>query len=469
MINFPIVQNEWYAQRDDRTVRVPEAINFHQYKLYVIIGNDLNSVVSQVMAATALNILARWCRILRVEIPPDIISLLNIKPGYSFIDVVAEIMYDADPYGQFTFGPVDEKDGVEILIIGKTSKKIQRPCYWINAAGWLAGVGYGTPTAEMDEKDPNIIGPAFAACLGNAEIFKQAIGLKKPEEFSIYYSLYDYSLSFEPSSLQNPTLLEQFDLGRIHQVGCGAVGSAFDFFLSLTNWKGLVDLIDYDIVNFTNCNRSLIFSAWDAVEHQKKVNICKRNLEINKGISVLPYDGSYSDFIENQGYLQNCPDLILCLANDQNVWATIQNNFPPIVIHATTTINWGLNFGRHVPKKEWCIMCRFSKEIKDTFIPPCSEGMINNETQEEPIYGVLPFLSPASAIILLAELAKIGRGTPLAKDNFIQFSMKGKANKFISSRRSPDKDCICKDQDLKIYPKEIIKTKFSNLFHKLTT
>jgi hypothetical protein len=252
--------------------------------------------------------------------------------------------------------------------------------------------------------------------------------------------------------------VSELDLGRIYQIGCGAVGSCLDFFLSLTEVQGNILLIDYDKCSITDCNRSLTFDAWDALLAKSKILVCEEVLERTR---IVPqhFDGDYSSYIGTGEYLKNPPDAILCLANEYNVWETIQQNFPPIVLHATTTVNWGLNLGRHLPKLDWCILCRFRNEVRPIFRPPCAEGTLASpESTERPVIGVLPFLSSAAAVLILAELMKVA-SRRLSSSNFVQHSMRSHSTGFMKMLRSPDPLCICGSQTINLYPDQIRKTK----------
>ena len=196
-----------------------------------------------------------------------------------------------------------------------------------------------------------------------------------------------------------------------------------------------------------------------------KVDACARILR-HKNFRLTIFKGDYNEFIKKGLYESSPPDIILCLANERNVWSTIQNNYPPVVYHATTTRNWGINFGRHVPTKEWCIMCRFRNQIEHTFSPICGEVQVKNSDMESrPALAVLPFLPAASSILVLAEMAKLGLQRYPVNGNFVQFSMKGAKNSdFMNWQRSPDPECyVCKSQHLDIYPQEIKNSLFWNL------
>ncbi len=225
--------------------------------------------------------------------------------------------------------------------------------------------------------------------------------------------------------------------------------------------------MDFDSVSGTNCNRSLAFTYDDSVIAKPKVQACKDTLKASD-FETTVFQGDFNSFVKKKGIVSSPPDIILCLANENNIWSTIQNNFPPIVFHATTTINWGCNFGRHIPKKEWCIMCRFSSALKGSHKPPCSEGVLplaqsNLQQSEEPL-GVLPFLSTISSVLLLAEMAKMSLSNYPINENFVTFSSKGDGNFSKVSRKSKT-DCICRSQLPETYPSSIKNTKFWKLIH----
>ena len=461
MNDFPLNREEWYRIRDDRTKRVDGASGFEDYSLGVVIDpKEISFYSIQVMAIIALNILGRWCRKIRIEIPKKAVSCLPYGRGQNFEKVLERMMKDADPFGDFTFGSVAEKDVNQVLLIGQNAMSPLRPSVRIDGWGWIAGIEYGAEFQSHPAYDENPVGPAFASCLGVAEIFRQAVGLPPTNYYSCWYSLFDFQRADIPTHLSNPQYHSELDLGRIHQVGCGAVGSSLNFLLSLTDWQAELFLIDYDKVDFTNCNRSLCLNPFDVVHKKYKVDVCS---EIPKSsrLQSVPFVDSYNEFVSIGYFLDNPPDIILCLANEQNIWSSIQHNYPPLVLHATTTRNWGLNFGRHIPLREWCIMCRFGDEVTHEFTPECSTGHLEvTGNKNESALGVLPFLSTTGATLILSELAKLGKSEYPVNKNFIQFSMKTPKGSFVQMQRHRKEGCICTEQTLKLYPSQITKTKY---------
>ncbi len=455
-MKFPLDKGAWHNERDDRTNHSESIKELDNYHLGIIVDPRIvESFEIQCMTLLACNILARWCR----KITIDMQNCQNII-HHTQSDLKMEIkqlMSEIDPYGEFSFEHIPQ-DVDDILAIGNGVKS-DKPFTWINSDGWISGCGFGNRAGEIHYSGSNNpIGPSFAACFGVAQVFKKAIK-KESDSFEKWYSLYDYSNGASSVGLQNPDFCNDFDFGTIYQIGCGAVGSSLDYLISLTNWKGRFFLIDPDIITYSNCNRSLPFSAHDATHSKDKVVVCN-NVIASNGREAFPIKKSYSQFSGTREFSKYPPDLILCLANAENVWSTIQNNFPPLVLHATTTKNWGTNFGRHIPKKEWCIMCRFGEHIKDNFIPRCEEGVIRTKNQEE-VLGVLPFLSPASAVIMFAEMAKLASNIK-SKGNFINMSIEPPFG-HLELTYSAKNDCICNTQPLEIFSKFRENTKFWKL------
>ncbi len=465
-MKFTLSKEEWYSQRDNRTNAVDGIAGFDNFRLGIIVDPAVMFQPQiQAMVLIAVNLSSRWCRNITLEIPGQCPELL-LSSQTSLDSLLRKIIFEADPYVEYSTRRVDLEKADGLLIIGNSPGRVVPKAYFrINCDGWLAGIGFEKDTCQSKYGSRNILGAAMAACLGVSAIFRQAINHSTPQAFSDWYSLYDFHKNEEsPTGIQNPNFQEDFDLGNVYQIGCGAVGSSLDFLFNLTGWKGRLFLIDFDKVGYTDCNRSLLFSAFDAMSQRYKADVCAELLQGK--FDTVSFKGSYAEFINIKETPR--PDLVLCLANEQNVWSVIQHNFPPLVLHATTTRNWGINLGRHIPLKEWCILCRFAEEAQKehNFIPPCSESVINDlrsvqETKQ--VLGVLPFLSTASAILMAAEIAKLGlEGYPI-NNNFVQFSFKNPSEDLMVIPRVKNDDCICNTQQLEIYERFAGMSKFWKL------
>lgn len=235
MKTLPLSKEEWYLLRDDRTGRIEGARGFHKFSVGVIVDDTVRSSYSlQVLALTTINILARWCRRITVEITPAATSLLTSTKGTSFRQLIEKQVSSADPYNDFSFGNVTESAHNRILVIGSANRSFAHPQVYVNAAGWIAGVRLGKePLVLPLSREQNPVGPGFAACIVAAELFRSACGNTTPGAYTNWYSLLDHSRFDDFPSLDHDFSTCNLNLGRVYQIGCGAVGSSLDFFLSL--------------------------------------------------------------------------------------------------------------------------------------------------------------------------------------------------------------------------------------------
>jgi hypothetical protein len=461
---LPINKENWYLKRDDRTRRVTETKRFENFKTGIILSDEIAcDFQCQIMLWLICNTLARWCRQITIQLPHKVVSVLNISKNEDFKNSIQKALIEIDPYLTLEFNRVEEDKVDGVCVIGNQAGPFAKKAIWIDCDGWIAGIGvYPKKKYSKQTDDRNILGASFAACLGCSELFRRANGKKPLEDNEIWYSLWDLKKTSSKSEQKNHSYCKNWEFGHVHQPGCGAIGSSFNYLLALTDWKGSIDLIDFDFVDYSNCNRSLPFTAFQAAQKASKVDVCLDVLKTNPELRCRKFLCEYSDYIEQGNFLKPYPDLILCLANQGPIWLNIQHNLPPVVFHATTTPNWAVNFGRHIPKKEWCILCRFSNEAKllHRFTPKCGKGAIVKEKGEEPILGVLPFLSFMGAIFILAEMAKMPFPDYPQTPNFLEFSFITPTGNILAHSFRILEDCICRDQNIDNYLEPIKKSKY---------
>lgn len=457
MKEFPLSREEWYKQRDDRTFRVEGVKAFDDFSIGIVVDPSESGQYSvQVTALVCVNTLSRWCKSICIR-PVQQKSFVPSSVGLDFDKVLLDTMVSSDPYGNFQLKQFNTNDVDLIVYVGGTTTPHQRSIV-VKGSGWLAGISSSKSLQAVPDDNTNTVGPGFAACLASAYAFNAAISKAYPDVDTRWYSLLDFTVS-NSASQNNPLVDTNYHFGKILQVGCGAVGSSLDYLISLMKLNADLSIADFDSVEPPNCSSSLSFTAWDSVTTPltKKVEVCDRVLRSSGMIAKVFPDPFTGDI-----YSTVNPDLILCLANEQAVWPAIQYNYPPLVYHSTTTPNWGINFGRHIPIKEWCIVCRFG--IKDyKFKPVCSTAVV--EVEEKKILGVLPFLSPGAAIVTLAEILKLSLpGYPL-NQNFFQFSFKNLSGaEFIGQQKERRPDCeVCSTQSFDFYPKLLKGTKYFSL------
>jgi hypothetical protein len=454
MKELRLSREEWYKQRDDRTLRVEGVKGFDNFSIGILVDPSESGQYSvQVTALVCVNMLSRWCKSICIN-PTQQKSVLPSSAGLDFDKILLGTMITSDPYGNFHLKQFSNTDVDLIIYVGGTTAPHQRSII-VKGSGWVAGISNSKLLQAVPDDNTNPVGASFAACLASAYAFNAAISKAYADVDTRWYSLLDFAVGDSPSQ-NNPSIDSNYHFGKILQVGCGAVGSSLDYLFSLMKLNADLSIADFDSVEPPNCSSSLSFTAWDSVTTPltKKVDVCDRVLRSSGMIAKI-----FPDPFGAEIYSAVKPDLILCLANEQAIWPAIQYNYPPLIYHATTTPNWGVNFGRHIPIKEWCIVCRFG--ITDyKFKPVCSTAVV--EVEEKKILGVLPFLSPGAAIITLAEILKLSLlGYPL-NQNFFQFSFKNLSGaEFIGQQKERRPDCeVCSTQSFDFYPTLLENSKY---------
>lgn len=98
----------------------------------------------------------------------------------------------------------------------------------------------------------------------------------------------------------------------------------------------------------------------------------------------------WSGFLDAQSRNSIDFDIWLPLANEFGVRGAMQHNVPPLMIHASTTANWGVNHGRHIPGCGDCLLDRFDAPSVTTALT-CAAGKVSASTAGTPVDAALPF------------------------------------------------------------------------------
>lgn len=449
------MQNNWRDIRDLRTDAC-SGVNraYKNTSVKVVITSDVTTYKTQVIATTLLNILSRWCHRINV-VCEEATVVVGQHKSETLTDVFRKVLFANEPDGQFTINEQSSNLEDIVLYIGSPPAIALNPYISIDACGWIARCSYLQSNDDFlsTTHDSNPIGPAFAACLGNAELFRWANKMFA-QPYSKWYSLYDMSISDRPLANKN-SFNYSYSFGRMHIVGCGAIGSSFIHLLSLTNWVGDVLLVDMDkAVELHNTSSSLIFTKQHVESRFTKVAICQDHLK-GTTISAESFSDDYGKFPYQHEVKEKSADLILCFANDNSIWSTIQHIYPPLVFHATTSKAWGINVGRHIPLKDSCILCTFKDLIKTKHVPVCGKGEMpahhnsGPDKQENDHTAILPFLSPAAAILTFAKMVKTFETEEV--DNSLEFNMNTPGGIFMEESFAPFGCYVCNGQTREIY------------------
>lgn len=387
---------EFYRLRDERTsLMVGDDIRALSRLTLSIGDEEANTFNGQLCFLLLVSLSARWCRHLGVQAPnaqlhPDIGIMFG---STSLVDASYAIAKMADPFGLFQTSAMS--DSTSHIHVGL---KTITGAYTVMGSGWVAAAGDGIDFGS-DAENTNPMGPALAAVVGACRSLRESLRHTDLTE-SLRLSLWDYSSGTEANV--GPAL-QPFDLGRMLIVGTGAVGSSIAFLLPLlpvTIEK--VHLIDADSVELPNLNRSLLFTAKDL--NALKVETVTRHLK-KFGINVSSTPTWYSGASPNLGEY----DLVVPGANEYGVQYEMMNNYPPLMIGASTGTQWDIHLQRHIPIIDDCLECRIPSE-KPKSILRCGTGDVSNlvDPGAPRQTGALPFLSFSASLLALSEIAKLG-------------------------------------------------------------
>lgn len=442
MPDFPKSAEAFYEQRDHRTNIYVGSLDYRHARVSVTIDDELLlSMPGQVALLTVCNLLSRWCRNVEIEIEDGIASQApGIPKGTCLRAAILEQMCDADPFGRFD----NRGHSNDLQIhIGYKPKVTFGKKVLINARGWFSSVANRncTVTTLCGKSVEDLLSGIASACLGVARTFKLAIGMNvQSDSFTLDLSSLKTVAGLDsPSSFTNNI---SADFGRLLLVGAGSVGSSVAYILKMIGSTGRMTVIDGDLVKLHNLNRSPIFGKSN-FGHQK-VNAVEDFLR-GSNVTVNPFQGWWNDFIDQRGRAANEFDVWIPVANEFNVRSAIQNNYPPVMIHCSTTMNWGVNFGRHIPVLDDCLLDRFPEETtKDAL--GCSTGVV--EVQGESIDAALPFLSLFAGVLVVRGLARL-QARDLGDPNFALVDLQ---NESVQSwTRIARDNCLCRTQSRSIH------------------
>lgn len=365
-----LTEDEFYSRRGDRMRRLAPNLRYQETPVSVVATPDTAGThLGQVMILATVNLLARWARKIDVYVPNHQLLIPSLGDE-TLQDRVKSEVRQADPFNGLHFR--SPRSDALILQVGRETPASLSPDYAVASDGWDA-VGWrpGQDNVSWSTTEEHFIPAAqFASCLGVAQTFKQATGQSEKKWFEgIRWRMWNYEiLPVDEGAQQScPSISSaRFDLGRILQVGIGAVGSNVLYFLAQTGIEADLTAIDYDKVELENLDRSLLFGidhvlgsgAGSTDSGMKKAYAAQEALVTSDRLAITPFVGSWNEFVEKRLSAEQY-DVWLALANEEGAWNSMAKNFPPLVLQSTTSHDWRITLGRHVPLLEYCLRCRF--------------------------------------------------------------------------------------------------------------
>jgi ThiF family len=460
MTYFPESAEEFYALRDDRTNQCSGVDRVYQRVPSVVcLSPDAACTTSgQVMFAAATNLMSRWCRDVTLILPRvDILPILELGAG-DLGEIVLSQMHDADPFGSFQITQ-NPKSSLNALLIGDDAYKLTAPTkVFISASGWLAGFSYRQPIELPDTTDENYLGAVAAACLGVAQIFKVATGASTDRWFRQgVFDLFGMKWA-DDEELTSAPWPSDLNVGKILMVGAGSVGSAAAYCMRLAQFAGRLTVLDKDDVKVENFNRSPIFGR--QTFGLPKVEAIVQFLKGSR-LSADPVESWWNDFVQAHNRESFDFDIWLPLANEFGVRSAMQHNVPPLMIHASTSSNWAVNHGRHVPGRDDCLIDRFRAQVAADDLG-CATGQV--VVQGVSIDAALPFSSMFAGVLVASDIARAQLPEYPHVPNFAFLDWHGAFEIIQSWDKKPQIGCICTEQKRAFHERFNRGTKYWPLF-----
>ena len=393
----------------------------------------LHSLAARPAVVAAANLLARWVPKLSVHMPGN-----SKTQAESLATDVEAAVRTANPFLEIRWG--EARVGHPSLTIGPGAPASRNGAsVW--ADGWVAVSARGPSSACRAEPITSVL--LFAVALGVGRVFRDAWGLSPVEPAELRWDTWQHSLEAEPTDREMPRLPPgPPELGRVLQVGAGAVGSNIIYFLGLMGASAELLVLDHDVVKIENLDRSLLFGLQHAHPREMpKVEAAVQAAESFPSLLVHPVRSKWAEYAAG-GYHVGDFDLALALANEDDVWPSMAEAVLPLTLQATTDRDWGVAFGAHTPGTGYCLRCRFPPA--PAVVPTiCAEGAIEIGSvagDRQTVHASLPFQSAAAAGLLAVEIDKLALGPISGAPNFVAAKIDATGS-VLSACQAPSPAC----------------------------
>jgi len=385
-----VIDNGATLGRDDRTLLYTGGLK-PTVPVGITSGAATSSTVpGQVAILTAVNILARSHPEVDLAIPDSPLLVRCPVGGSALVDACRNLAMAANP--DVLVAIVDAVPAeIQTLGIGADAGPAN---VYAGGARWTGRTGY-EPVAITDEPS-SILGAGLAVALAAGFLFRIALGWPAVGERAV--SLWTLAETTEPTG---PTDCGPVDLGTVWLVGAGAVGSCLSWWLSFIGIVGTWNIIDGDLADETNLNRSLgLFAAHAGLTGHQQVDKASAAADLVPG--AVAQRRWWHEWVASD---PPSPDVIIPAANDRGIRPAVAAYGHPATVNATTSPHWTAELHRHLPGQDGCIGCRLPEDAPAFKCATSSEDSTNDTEPRKD--AALPFLSAAAGLLLLAGLLQI--------------------------------------------------------------
>lgn len=402
----------------------------------VTVANVWSSVPeSQPGLETLCNLLARFCRRVTVVLSEAQDSAIDGKR-------LVALMSAADPFGVFQLASQVPPADLRIHLGADTSTLATIPTICWGFRGWQA---FTAPApADMPDRGNGDSRPGaeLAACMAGGVAFRFWADRTLSELAPFAVDLFTMSeVQFHGPPVAG--LVATPKSLRLLMVGGGSVGSAAAYFLPRLGFLGRADVVDHDKVKVVNMDRSPIFFLPDA--DKGKAHVLAKYLT-DAGITSTAFPYTWSEFVDRKISLRQY-ELWLPLANEYGVRRSMQSNYPPHSIQASTGTNWNVSYGRHIPFVDDCQVDRFPSEPAAPLA--CGAGQVITDTGHKED-AAFPFCSFTAGLFVAAGVVRSAIGAEGAAPNSASLFFRPHLSLW-SADRKPRATCACATMERAIW------------------
>lgn len=390
-------RDAFYAERDRRSRQYGACDDALELPVHIVIGTDVAATrAGQIAALALINMAARVHRRVHLDVLSAALIARSLVPADDFPAAVRAAALAINPVLELST-PADMAPPPESRSIGLGRRVPGGLDLYL---GWVGGRGALTLKPMTDDAwDPHsVLGAAAAAVLGAAGLFRLAHGQSvRATRFNPIERTAD-----DAAGTRDHT--DPLNVGTVLVIGAGAVASGLAYWVRELGIAGDPwDFVDGDIAELHNTNRCPTMTA----VHAGWADGSPGGTPVNKAEAIAwavdghPHPQWYEQWLPDH---QARHDLVLCLANERGVRPFVAQRGEPLLLHATTSVNWTAELHRHLSGRDDCPACR----LPDTHTarPLCATGPIN-PTQPDSPDAALPFLSAGAGLLLAAALADL--------------------------------------------------------------
>jgi hypothetical protein len=181
------------------------------------------------------------------------------------------------------------------VVVGRTTvTAIAAPdsTFYLGSDNWIIRLSSTRPVSSGRSRNP--LGAGAAACFGAANIFRVIFAKQLPSakpDVDIRMSALD--LNPRASRPRNPAF-HTADLGELHLVGAGAIGNGVFWALSRLPCRGVLHVIDHELIALSNLQRYVMTVVAD--ENSGKTELARIWLSGN-GLIVYPHAKRWDEYM----------------------------------------------------------------------------------------------------------------------------------------------------------------------------